>query len=302
MSARPLSLPRWASTVPIVTPSSGKQDVGWRPGERAPSGYFNWLFFNSYLWHQYLADGDVLLHNVVANDLQTATLEASGNATVGGTLGVTGATTIGGNATITGRVISTGSTASIDLFDIGTSTHRIRLQAPASLSADQTWTLPSALPSSSRAVLHVDSTGAVTADRYSINVGAANAQLTSVGLSGPCTFDGTAWFLSTSGAAQGPVFDIPLPTGETITAWKVFGTKNSATGTITATFTVRNMTSGATVITGTATNNANAPGAITLTGGTGSLPFTVPDNHSLAVVLQGGGVTGDSIRGVTVTF
>lgn len=309
MSSKPTKLPRWAVdgsgnlASNIVEPAPGEKDAGFPHGSTVLSSYENWKQSLVYLWLQYLSDGDVQLH-----DVQTATLETTGNVAIGGTLGVTGATTLGGalavagDATITGRVVATGPSASLDLRNTGDSSKRVRLQAPASLSTDQTWTLPPALPSSGRAALHVDSTGAVTADRYSINVGAANAQLTSVGLSGPAQFDGTAWFLGTSGTAQGPVFDVPLPTGETITAWKVLGTKNSASGTITATFTVRNTATGATVITGTATNSANAPGNIALTGSTGSLPFLVPDGHSLTVSVDGGGVTGDSIRGVNVTF
>lgn len=105
---KPSVLPKWAATATFPTPSSGKQNAGWKTGERPPAQYLNWLAWNTYLWLKWLDDG-----NVSFTDVQTATLEASGNATVGGTLGVTGATTLAssavtGNETVGGTLGVTG--------------------------------------------------------------------------------------------------------------------------------------------------------------------------------------------------
>jgi hypothetical protein len=57
--AKPTSLPRWASTVTgdttrVQAPTSGRQDVGWAPGERPPAQHLNWLLNIIYQWLAYL--------------------------------------------------------------------------------------------------------------------------------------------------------------------------------------------------------------------------------------------------------
>jgi hypothetical protein len=54
--AKPVSLPRWASTgsADVVEPTSGKKDVGFVAGERPPAQYFNWLFELIYDWFAFL--------------------------------------------------------------------------------------------------------------------------------------------------------------------------------------------------------------------------------------------------------
>ena len=54
MSA-PSTLPRWADiSGAIVTPTSGKLDLGWIPGERPPAQYLNWWMNLVYQWINYL--------------------------------------------------------------------------------------------------------------------------------------------------------------------------------------------------------------------------------------------------------
>lgn len=141
--------------------------------------------------------------------------------------------------------------------------------------------------------------------RRPVHVSAANAQLTSIGLGGPAIFDGSVWSLGTSGAAQGPVFDVPLNAGDILTAVRVYVIKTSASGTISAVFTVRNTATGATVCSGNASLSVNNPGNVTMTLSTiavGSLPFTILDGHSMTVAVSGGGTTGDQVRGVAGYF
>jgi hypothetical protein len=51
---KPLEKPRWATdvTADVITPSIGKQDVGWIV-EMPPHDYFNWLHLWTYNWLQY---------------------------------------------------------------------------------------------------------------------------------------------------------------------------------------------------------------------------------------------------------
>lgn len=90
MSTKPTDVARWANVGGSITvPPSGKQDVGWVPGEAPPAEYFNWLNNSAYLWFKWLSDGDVSFHNVVA----TGTLAVTGAATFGSTVGITAALT-----------------------------------------------------------------------------------------------------------------------------------------------------------------------------------------------------------------
>src|SRR3982751_4091410 len=57
MAAKPTTLPRWANAGgAIVTPASGKLDIGWVPGERPPAQYDNWHKNLVFQWMQYLSD------------------------------------------------------------------------------------------------------------------------------------------------------------------------------------------------------------------------------------------------------
>ena len=50
MSAKPITLPVWATGGAIATPSGGKQSTGWVTGERPPAQYLNWYQNLVYLW------------------------------------------------------------------------------------------------------------------------------------------------------------------------------------------------------------------------------------------------------------
>lgn len=53
--SRPPALPRWADVAgAIVTPTSGKLDIGYVPGERPPAQYENWNKNLVYKWIGYL--------------------------------------------------------------------------------------------------------------------------------------------------------------------------------------------------------------------------------------------------------
>jgi len=57
MASKPTVLPRWANVGgDVVTPLSGKQDIGWVPQERPPAEYMNWLALHAYNWHAWLDD------------------------------------------------------------------------------------------------------------------------------------------------------------------------------------------------------------------------------------------------------
>lgn len=56
MTAKPGSLPRWASTgsADIVEPASAKKDIGWISGERPPAEFLNWILNTNYLWADFV--------------------------------------------------------------------------------------------------------------------------------------------------------------------------------------------------------------------------------------------------------
>lgn len=57
MAAKPGSVPQWATSGAAVTPSAGKQAIGWVAGERPPAQYLNWWQNLVYLWVLYLQGG-----------------------------------------------------------------------------------------------------------------------------------------------------------------------------------------------------------------------------------------------------
>lgn len=67
--AKPTSEPRWIATGKIATPTTPKQDAGFKPGERPPARYFNWFMNLVYQWVLYLKNfGD---HAQVFNEQVT---------------------------------------------------------------------------------------------------------------------------------------------------------------------------------------------------------------------------------------
>jgi len=57
MATKPTVLPRWANVgADVVTPASGKQDIGWVSQERPPAEWQNWLSLHAYNWLAWLDD------------------------------------------------------------------------------------------------------------------------------------------------------------------------------------------------------------------------------------------------------
>lgn len=113
--SKPTELPRWATALlnpsDIVDPTSGKKDIGWQDGEMPPHSFMNWLFNLIYQWTVWLdglqaealtwtaaqifSAGITVTGGATIDVLNLTSLAISGNATIGGTLGVTGTSTLG---------------------------------------------------------------------------------------------------------------------------------------------------------------------------------------------------------------
>ncbi len=70
--AKPTVKPRWANSGGSVsTPSSGKQDIGWVPGEKPRAQWKNWLAIHTYNWIDWLDQqansSDEWIKGVLAN-------------------------------------------------------------------------------------------------------------------------------------------------------------------------------------------------------------------------------------------
>lgn len=88
MSAKPASLPQWATDGTNNTePSLAQKQTGWTPGQDGVSDYDNWYKELVYRWCQYINDG------VIDGDLS-----------IDGNLDVTGEVTVGGEITAAGDV------------------------------------------------------------------------------------------------------------------------------------------------------------------------------------------------------
>jgi fibronectin-binding autotransporter adhesin len=233
----------------------------------------------------------------------STTLGVTGSATVGGTLGVTGVLTpsggiaahaVSGDVTVSGRVIATGASASLDLFETTASAQRIRLQAPAALSADFTLTLPSALPAA-RAAVTVSATGQLGFD--------ATPDLYNIASAVPAT---GASFLIAGGLAPtlilggtGSPCPVIVSVGDTITAWSADFVKNSnATVTVTATL-LKCVGISVTTIGVAQTNSANAPGSITL--GQSGLSAVVASGESYVILVQSSSGSDDAVTSYSLT-
>lgn len=88
MSTKPVTIPRWANVSgALVTPASGKLDIGTLPGERPPAQYDNWFKKWTGDWLQYLSDASFTGGVTVDTLTSTAgiTLSVNQNVTVSGT-------------------------------------------------------------------------------------------------------------------------------------------------------------------------------------------------------------------------
>jgi hypothetical protein len=112
------------------------------------------------------------------------------------------------------------------------------------------------------------------------------------------TLGSTLALLTTTGSNYLPVI---MPTGGTITAWKVWIQKTSAAGTISAQLELINGANGGVSNVGAAaTNSANNPGYVQLeiTG----LSNANGDGFFFRINLTGGGTTGDVVLGYRVVW
>ena len=182
----------------------------------------------------------------------------------------------------------------------------------AGLAASYTVTWPAALPGAA-ALVQISAAGAVsfsntttgeiTAADFNftgtrtIRINAASAQVVASG--GP-EYQAGGWAaLVSTGQLWYP---ITLNTGDRIQEWTLFCTKNSAAGTLTATLVEIDSTDGSSTTIGSADTDAtNAPGAIVLTGGP-ALDHLVTGDTSYALVVTGGGTTGDVFRDLQVNI
>lgn len=91
MATKPATLPRWANVGgAVVTPSSGKLDVGYVAGERPPAQYANFLQLWNYRWAEYLNDGALQgAHTFDSTVGITGLLTATGGVTCGANASVT---------------------------------------------------------------------------------------------------------------------------------------------------------------------------------------------------------------------
>lgn len=78
------------------------------------------------------AQGDTNKALVVTGGIQTDTMDATGNATIGGTMGVTGNTTIGGTLNVTGK--TTGDEAAYQTLEVSKEAHFAKLTVDEILS------------------------------------------------------------------------------------------------------------------------------------------------------------------------
>lgn len=89
MATKPTQLPRWATAATpdpssAPAPNGGKQDVGWKTGERPPAYYQNWLQYWNYKWLEYLNDGALQGPHTFNNTVGvTGLVTASAGVTVG---------------------------------------------------------------------------------------------------------------------------------------------------------------------------------------------------------------------------
>lgn len=147
----------------------------------------------------------------------------------------------------------------------------------------------------------VDLTGTVNVDTRTIVIGPAEMQPRNDGGLGATMTNGYAWVHNTSGASQINV-PIRLPAGAVIETVKWYGSKGSATGTISAQ--VRRLVIDGTLDAAVGTvgsNNTNAPGAINFSN---AAPFahTMLSGNAYYVAIFTSGQANDYTYAVEVTY
>lgn len=116
MSAKPTSVARWADVGgAIVVPPSGKQDIGWVPGEAPPAEYFNWIENLAYQWQKWLYDG-----NCAFAALSASTFSVSGASSFAAA-GFSGLLTASAGITIpTGQALTLAGTTTLSVGGLAT--------------------------------------------------------------------------------------------------------------------------------------------------------------------------------------
>lgn len=188
----------------------------------------------------------------------------------------------------------------VRLFETGTSDAVfVGLAAPSALAVSYTMTFPTSPDPGSTGfarVLTVSPSGTVSTTPF-----AAAGQVFPIQLAAPAsgaTLGSTLALLTTTGSNYLPVI---MPTGGTVTAWKVWIQKTSAAGTISAQLELINGANGSVSNIGAAaTNSANNPGYVQLeiTG----LSNANGDGFFFRINLTGGGTTGDIVLGYRVVW
>lgn len=276
MSSKPLVQPKWAATTTFTTPSSGKQNAGWKTGERPPAGYFNFLHFWTWQWIKWLDEGDVSFA-----DVQTATLEASGNVTIGGTLDITGA--LG----VTGALTAGASTL-------------------ASATVSGTLAVGDDVTLSTGKNIHLQGTGHIThtGTRTEFFPGALG-QPSSSAVSA-VTSSGPAIFYSATGAIDTISIPITLEVGARIVAVRCYCNDDGLSHVVSAQLKSVNAASDATATLSNAvsTSNAGVTQTLTLTnlgGGAGFVDVAAGFGYSVQFSVAGS-TTGRHINGVEVEW
>lgn len=90
MATKPTETLAFEPTTAVAVPS-GKQTVGFLPGEKPPAQYLSWLFRTLSRLYNYVKDG-----NLTGNHTIAGTFDVTGNTTVTGTMGVSARLTASG--------------------------------------------------------------------------------------------------------------------------------------------------------------------------------------------------------------
>lgn len=80
MSAKPTTLPRWATTGTKTEPSSGQKDDGYEGGDKPPAEYENWRAENIYSWLAWLDVGYLQRVDLSDDSPVLATADRDGHA------------------------------------------------------------------------------------------------------------------------------------------------------------------------------------------------------------------------------
>lgn len=190
-------------------------------------------------------------------------------------------------------------TADVSIFQKASSiTQAVTLKSPNSLAASYSLTLPTALPATTLP-LSVTSAGQMTtAGTFTVSISGASAQ--PAGSGGPTYGNaGAAWLYGTTTGELTYPINVPAPC--TITGYRLYVQKTSASGTISARIYSQPNNGGSHVGQGAgSSNNANNPGAIQLTE-TG-LTIAVASGTPYHLETTGGGTNGDTVTHLEIDY